>query len=81
MNTAAAVLSLAALGSATTLSGLFSLPNTYPDIKACVNTPSFYSCENTTAVTNACCSPTPGGLVLQTQFWYARLPFSPMVGS
>ena len=46
-----------------------SLPDTYPDFSACSSTPSFFSCENTTAITNTCCSPTPGGLVLQTQFW------------
>ncbi|KAL1676153.1 ribonuclease T2-like protein [Schizophyllum commune] len=46
-----------------------SLPDTYPDFSACSGTPSFFSCENTTAITNTCCSPTPGGLVLQTQFW------------
>ena len=66
----AALLSFASLASATSLSGLFSLPEVYPNITACVNTPSFYSCENATAVADSCCSPTPGGLVVQTQFWY-----------
>ncbi|KAI0275044.1 ribonuclease T2 [Gloeopeniophorella convolvens] len=47
----------------------FSLPNTFPDLAACVNEPIVFSCENTTAIQNTCCSPTPGGLVLQTQFW------------
>ncbi|KAJ6503318.1 ribonuclease T2-like protein [Mycena vitilis] len=48
----------------------FSLvPNTYPDFSACASEPSVYSCENTTQIANTCCSPTPGGLVLQTQFW------------
>ncbi|KAI0308184.1 ribonuclease T2 [Multifurca ochricompacta] len=47
----------------------FSLPNTYPNIAACVNEPLVFSCENTTVIQNTCCSPTPGGLVLQTQFW------------
>jgi ribonuclease T2 len=63
------LISFASLASASLLDGLLSLPHTYPNISSCVNTPSFYSCENTTAVTNTCCSPTPGGLVLQTQFW------------
>jgi len=27
------------------------------------------SCKNTSAIQDTCCSPTPGGLVLQTQFW------------
>jgi len=46
-----------------------SVPNTFPDISACLSQPSVYSCENTTQIANTCCSPTPGGLVLQTQFW------------
>jgi len=49
--------------------GFLSVPNTFPDLKACVNQPLEFSCENTTAIQNTCCSPTPGGLVLQTQFW------------
>lgn len=44
------------------LSGLLQLPNTYPNMTACLNQPSFFSCENTTAIENTCCSPTPGGL-------------------
>ncbi|KAG9314021.1 ribonuclease T2 [Chiua virens] len=44
-------------------------PTLYPDLTSCVDAPLQYSCENTTAITNTCCSPTPGGLVLQTQFW------------
>ncbi|PIL31812.1 hypothetical protein GSI_06516 [Ganoderma sinense ZZ0214-1] len=47
----------------------FDLPKTYPNITACASEPITYSCENTTAIQNTCCSPTPGGLVLQTQFW------------
>lgn len=27
------------------------------------------SCHNTTAVANTCCFASPGGLLLQTQFW------------
>ncbi|KAF9056595.1 ribonuclease T2 [Panaeolus papilionaceus] len=45
------------------------IPDTFPRLAACINQASFYSCENTTAIQNTCCSPTPGGLVLQTQFW------------
>lgn len=45
------------------------IPNTFPNLSGCVSEPSFFSCENTTAIKNTCCSPTPGGLVLQTQFW------------
>lgn len=45
------------------------VPNTFPNLTACVNEPSVFSCENTTAIADTCCSPTPGGLVLQTQFW------------
>lgn len=43
--------------------------HTYPNLAACIREPSFFSCENTTPIRNTCCSPTPGGLVLQTQFW------------
>jgi len=43
--------------------------NTYPSIAACAHEPSFFSCENTVSIKNTCCSPTPGGLVLATQFW------------
>ncbi|GBE77679.1 ribonuclease T2 [Sparassis latifolia] len=46
-----------------------TVPDTYPNISACVGLPSVYSCENSTAIQNTCCSPTPGGLVLQTQYW------------
>ena len=49
--------------------GWLDVPNTYPNISACVSQPLTYSCENTTAIADTCCSPTPGGLVLQTQFW------------
>ncbi|KAI9444830.1 ribonuclease T2 [Lactarius indigo] len=49
--------------------GKLSLPHTFPSIAACVHEPLVFSCENTTAIQNTCCSPTPGGLVLQTQFW------------
>lgn len=45
------------------------VPNTYPNISACASQPFTFSCENTTTIENTCCSPTPGGLVLQTQFW------------
>ena len=44
-------------------------PTTFPNLSTCVSEPLFYSCENTTTISNTCCSPTPGGLVLQTQFW------------
>nr|BAK40275.1 ribonuclease T2 [Agrocybe cylindracea]BAK40276.1 ribonuclease T2 [Agrocybe cylindracea] len=49
--------------------GKHSIPNTFPDLTSCLSQPSFFSCENTTVIQNTCCSPTPGGLVLQTQFW------------
>jgi ribonuclease T2 len=69
MAAALVVLALGSLASANLIGDLLKLPNTYPDLTACAKTPSFYSCENTTAVQNTCCSPTPGGLVLLTQFW------------
>jgi ribonuclease T2 len=49
--------------------GFSLVPNTFPDFSACLLQPSVFSCENTTEIQNTCCSPTPGGLVLQTQFW------------
>ncbi|KAF7307101.1 Ribonuclease T2 [Mycena indigotica] len=54
---------------AETLTTQSSVINTFPDFSACAAQPSVFSCENTTAIKNTCCSPTPGGLVLQTQFW------------
>ena len=35
------------------------------------------SCHNTTAVQNTCCFNTPGGLLLQTQFWDTNPPSGP----
>ena len=48
-----------------------AVPNTFPNLTQCLgaNAVTEYSCQNTTAIKNTCCSPTPGGLVLQTQFW------------
>ena len=66
----AAVLGLvSALAIQGASASFFSLPTTFPNISACASEPSIYSCENTTVIQNTCCSPTPGGLVLQTQFW------------
>lgn len=50
---------------------LFSpkIPFTQPNITSCLTQTPTFSCENTTAIVNTCCSPTPGGLVLATQFW------------
>lgn len=47
----------------------FSIPNTLSNVAACANEPLVISCENTTPIQNTCCSPTPGGLILQAQFW------------
>lgn len=60
---------LAVLSSPLAFAGEVILPSTLPNFAACVNEPLQFSCENTTTITNTCCSPTPGGLVLQTQFW------------
>ncbi|KAJ7631154.1 ribonuclease T2 [Roridomyces roridus] len=76
MSSSLAILLLAATTSVSALNldinlglGLQSVPSTYPDFTQCLDQPSVYSCENTTTIENTCCSPTPGGLVLQTQFW------------
>ena len=55
--------------AATVKAASLQLPNVFPDLAACLGEPLFYSCENTSVIQNTCCSPTPGGLVLQTQFW------------
>ncbi|SJL06269.1 related to ribonucleases [Armillaria ostoyae] len=47
----------------------YQVPATYPNISSCALQTPTYSCENTTVISNTCCSPTPGGLVLVTQFW------------
>ena len=49
--------------------GSTSVQNSFPNLTSCLLEPPFFSCENTTTIKNTCCSPTPGGLVLQTQFW------------
>ncbi|KAL8276342.1 hypothetical protein RQP46_011267 [Phenoliferia psychrophenolica] len=38
-------------------------------LAAAGNQAPVYSCENTTTIQNTCCSPTPGALVLATQYW------------
>lgn len=63
------IAALASPSLAQGLDGLLRLPNTYPNLTSCLSQPSFFSCENTTVIENTCCSPTPGGLVLSTQFW------------
>lgn len=66
---AGALLVPSVLGAPETRSLFSAVPNTFPDFKACASQESTFSCENTTVIENTCCSPTPGGLVLQTQFW------------
>ncbi|KAI0347636.1 ribonuclease T2 [Trametopsis cervina] len=61
--------SVALAASNASLPGLLSIPSTFGDFSGCASQQSVYSCENTTAIENTCCSPTPGGLVLSTQFW------------
>ena len=43
-------------------------PLTFPQLTGCPIAAE-YSCENNTAITNTCCSPTPGGLTVVTSFW------------
>ncbi|KAI5476532.1 ribonuclease T2 [Pseudohyphozyma bogoriensis] len=45
------------------------VPSTVANLTACSSIPAVYSCENTTDIVNTCCSPSPGGLLLATQFW------------
>ncbi|EGO05308.1 hypothetical protein SERLA73DRAFT_174402 [Serpula lacrymans var. lacrymans S7.3] len=66
--TLASVLAASASARAESTQAPYLTP-TYPNIAACVDLPLQYSCENTTAFTNACCNVVEGGLVLQTQFW------------
>ncbi|KAJ7137929.1 ribonuclease [Mycena epipterygia] len=42
-----------------------------PDISSGCSTTGTASCGNTSAVSNLCCFESPGGLLLQTQFWDA----------
>ncbi|KAG5644612.1 hypothetical protein DXG03_008090 [Asterophora parasitica] len=67
----APLLALFALGVAggATYSKDCSVPNTGPVLTSCASQPAVYSCENTAPIKDTCCSPTPGGLVLATQFW------------
>ena len=44
------------------LPGLLTVPDTFGNFSGCASQPSVFSCENTTAIENTCCSPTPGGL-------------------
>jgi len=44
-------------------------------LSTCSNTQ--ISCHNTTAVSNLCCFESPGGLLLQTQFWDTNPPTGP----
>ncbi|KAI0257162.1 hypothetical protein BJV78DRAFT_15461 [Lactifluus subvellereus] len=50
--------------------GQFSFRNT-SSIAAYIDETPAFSCENTSAIRHTCCSPTPGGLVLETQLWVA----------
>lgn len=68
-NTPTMILSVLVAAALVSLVTAQDIPSTFPDIGSCASEPSFFSCENTTAITNTCCSPTPGGLVLVTQFW------------
>ncbi|KAL0578473.1 hypothetical protein V5O48_003522 [Marasmius crinis-equi] len=69
MRDCAVFLALSSLATISAFAHNLNLTATYPDISQCALEPSIYSCENTTAIKNTCCSPTPGGLVLHTQFW------------
>jgi ribonuclease T2 len=64
-----AVFAILSTSAAVQAAKFHSIPNTFPTIAACAKEPLASSCENTTTIQNTCCSPTPGGLVLQTQFW------------
>jgi len=60
---------VAKLGVATRTLPAFPGAPTFQDDWKCFSEKPVFSCENTTAIKDTCCSPTPGGLVLQTQFW------------
>ncbi|KAJ7706868.1 ribonuclease T2 [Mycena rosella] len=57
--------------SASALSSFASLNERalMPDIASGCSTTGTASCGNTSAVSNLCCFESPGGLLLQTQFW------------
>ncbi|KAG8822465.1 ribonuclease T2-like [Serendipita sp. 399] len=66
----AVTLALIATGSTFASSVLYAgrraVGQSMPD--ACTSAPQL-SCQNTTTATNTCCTPTPGGLLVHTQFW------------
>lgn len=64
-----AIQSILALGLASLATASCSLSSCPPDIPV--------SCQNTTAVENACCFNSPGGLLLLTQFWTTDPPTGP----
>ncbi|KAF8078845.1 ribonuclease T2 [Lyophyllum atratum] len=66
---AAPLLALFALAVAGVPDAKSSVPNTSPSLSSCASEQAVFSCENSTPNQNTCCSPTPGGLVLATQFW------------
>ncbi|KAF8496094.1 ribonuclease T2 [Gautieria morchelliformis] len=67
MSFVAAALTFAQLVAATIPS--FPGAPTFQDDFRCKLQKPVLSCQNTTIIKDTCCSPTPGGLVLQTQFW------------
>lgn len=58
-------------GAASALAAAFVFADTVSAAGSPVSCPSNVpqSCHNTSAVANTCCFASPGGLLLQTQFW------------
>ncbi|KAF9502335.1 ribonuclease T2 [Pleurotus eryngii] len=64
---------LAAVASASSASPFFSQPSDLAtravSLTSSCSTTGSASCHNTSSVSNLCCFESPGGLLLQTQFW------------
>ncbi|KAJ7137934.1 ribonuclease T2-like protein [Mycena epipterygia] len=74
MLVAAGILAALAGSSAASILSSFGLTSLndralMPDIASGCSTTGTASCGNTSAVSNLCCFESPGGLLLQTQFW------------
>ena len=69
-------LSKYALSSLGASQSVFANMNSFNALSSCPSSPEL-SCHNTTAQPNLCCFNSPGGALLQTQFWDTNPPTGP----